>query len=109
MNWKHDADAIIQTLLNPRREPEAETRWMPTREAAKFTGLPESYLVQTRQNGSGPPFTEVGNQILYERRDLILFMRGGRRLITSRAVRRKAKKQGELIGVKQSAGADLGR
>jgi hypothetical protein len=62
-----------------------------------FTGLPRSYFVSTRQDETGPPFIELAGRILYERRDLILFMRGGRRLITSRAVRRRAKRIGELI------------
>jgi hypothetical protein len=53
------ATDIIANLLNPKREPEAEPRWLNTAEAVAFTGLTRSYFVSTRQNGTGPPFIEL--------------------------------------------------
>lgn len=45
-----------------------------TKEAAQYLGVPVSTLYMWRSTGAGPASFKVGRRVMYERRDLSLFL-----------------------------------
>jgi hypothetical protein len=57
--------------------------FLDQRDAAELTRLNPRTLEKKRLQGNGPPFIKVGRRVLYDREDLIAWMRQHRRTSTS--------------------------
>lgn len=60
-------------------------KYLTTREAASYTGVPESTLRKFRYEGRGPIYCKPAGRALYDIRDLDAFMESGRRVPSVRA------------------------
>lgn len=61
----------------------AEKRWLNTRRAAEYTGIPGNTLRWMRYVGVGPNFCKPRGRVLYDVADLDAFMDSGRRVTSS--------------------------
>jgi predicted DNA-binding transcriptional regulator AlpA len=64
-------------------------RYMPTKAAARYTGLSISTLNKLRVIGDGPKFVKCGRRVVYEIADLDSWLASLKRNSTSSAVARK--------------------
>jgi hypothetical protein len=60
-------------------------KYLTAREAATYTGIPESTLRKFRYEGRGPIYCKPAGRALYDIRDLDAFMESGRRIPSVRA------------------------
>lgn len=67
--------------------PRSESRFLGTRAASEYTGIPFNTLKQWRCEGKGPRFYKPRGRALYDVRDLDEFIRSGVRLSSVRASR----------------------
>ena len=67
--------------------PCKETRFLGTRAAAEYSGIPFNTLKQWRCQGKGPRFFKPCGRALYDVRDLDEFIQSGIRLSSVRASR----------------------
>jgi len=56
---------------------------VPTPEASRITGTPQSSLETMRTRGGGPVFVKRGKKVLYTRRALFEWLQAGQRTSTS--------------------------
>jgi len=67
-------------------------RWLTTKEATEYTGIPVNTLRWMRYMGVGPNFYKPRGRVLYDVADLDAFMDSGRRVMSSvRASKEKAR------------------
>ena len=57
-----------------------QKRWLTTREASIYTGIPVSTLTKFRYEGRGPIYSKPAGRALYDVADLDAFMASGRRI-----------------------------
>jgi hypothetical protein len=67
--------------------PRNESRFLGTRAAAEYSGIPFNTLKQWRCEGKGPRFFKPRGRALYDVSDLDEFIRSGIRLSSVRASR----------------------
>jgi hypothetical protein len=67
--------------------PRNGSRFLGTRAAAEYSGIPFNTLKQSRCEGKGPKFFKPRGRALYDVRDLDEFIRSGIRLSSVRASR----------------------
>lgn len=63
--------------------PKGFSRRLHRKQAAEYLGVSLSWLDKTRLNGSGPVFITMGGRVLYDSRDLELFIESNRHSSTS--------------------------
>jgi Helix-turn-helix domain len=57
-----------------------QKRYLSTREASAYTGIPANTLRKFRSEGRGPVYTKPAGRALYLVKDLDAFMESGRRI-----------------------------
>ncbi len=65
--------------------PPVSDEWYRPPQAAAYLKSSPSTLAKKRLTGDGPPYTKLGRNVLYAKRDLDEFLASHRRLSTSEA------------------------
>jgi hypothetical protein len=82
---------ITEKLARLQTEP-LKRRWLTTKEAAAYMGIPMNTLRWMRYVGVGPNFYKPRGRALYDVGDLDTFMESGHRVMSSvRASKEKAR------------------
>lgn len=63
--------------------PRGFSRRLHRKQAAEFLGVSLSWLDKARLSGLGPPYIAIGGRILYDSRDLEIFLQSNRHTSTS--------------------------
>ena len=82
---KPSASDLVTSSKYPIRQSNGGSapKRLHRKQAAEFLGVSLSWLDKARLSGLGPPYIAIGGRILYDSRDLEMFLQSNRHASTS--------------------------